>query len=651
MLIKKEHAIALFDLLKHEREREREDIYYNVTPEREPIFQELEFQNLAELYNPLEYGLTYWGRALVTLLEEMVEKGLIPHPEHWDENFRWLGTEVITMIADSIENNDLVGELVEKALEERGFVEIKREEKKGEFKVVNSYAKDIYTIFKNATPRLEISKELAEYIKQTPVGPNESGHLPEGGRFPELLESMRLIAFSVPNSDIYAFTGLGKTVKDALNYIAPSLPVLISEDILYSLIKILDEGFEALTDTEKETLWELGLVDDEGNLYPGGEKLVEVYRLWKDKEYPPIKTFNIEILEAELLKTVDYIWSEENPKNPEIVPTVEQIVHFLMEKPLKEYKHLVEYYGRMINQDFNYKKKEEIRKKFAEVKTIEELFKSFYEKGNEWYEKLYDVVQEALYTLEAFGLITSEEHKGKKVHKLTEHGEEVLNDMKQRGFREISSTAVKAITITNKEISAPNVDWYNRAVEEKLVGAGEPTVAGKLYSELAYKIRRLPHITRFELQVLHKIPAKGFFLKDVYAQFDETWKEEVTYALNKLEARGYLNILQNEAVVLTEVGQLIKEALAGVPEGVAQPLTPIAVRILEALRKVGNLYVKEERVRILPKNIEEALRLTGLDKETFDKELVVLRVAGLVGKTSINKAGLQVLKALELLNQ
>ena len=651
MLIRKEHAIALFDLLKHERERENTSIHYTITPEREPIFQELEFQNLTELYNPLEYGLTYWGRALVTILEEMVEKGLIPHPEHWDDNFRWLGTEVITMIADAIENRDLPGELTEKALEERGFIEVRKEEKKGEYKAINQYAKDIYEIFKNATPRLEISKELAEYIKGTPVGPNESGKLPEGGRYPELLESMRLIAFSVPNSDIYAFTGLGKAVKEALQYIAPSLPVLISEDILYSLVKILDEGFENLTDTEKETLWELGLVDEEGNFYPGGEKLLEVYRLWKDKEFPPVKTFNIEILEAELLKTIDYIWNEEYTKNPEIVPTTEQIVHFLLEKPLKEYKHLVEYYGRKINQDFNYKKKEEIRKKFAEVKSVEELFKHFYEKGNEWYEKLYDVVQEALYTLEAFGLITTEEHKGEKVHKLTDHGKEVLEDMKQRGIREITSTAVKAITITNREISAPNVDWYNQAVEEKLVGAGEPTVAGKLYSRLAYEIKRIPHITRFELQVLHKIPAKGFFLKDVYAQFDETWKEEVTYALNKLEARGYLNILQNEAVILTEVGQLIKEALAGVPEGVAQPLTPIAVRILEALRKVGSLYVKEERVRILPKNIEEALRLTGLDKKTFDKELVVLRVAGLIGRTSINKAGLMVLKALELLNK
>jgi len=28
-------------------------------------------------------------------------------------------------------------------------------------------------------------------------------------------------------------------------------------------------------------------------------------------------------------------------------------------------------------------------------------------------------------------------------------------------------------------------------------------------------------------------------LEDVYAKFDESWKEEVTYALNKLEARGF----------------------------------------------------------------------------------------------------------------
>jgi hypothetical protein len=222
--------------------------------------------------------------------------------------------------------------------------------------------------------------------------------------------------------------------------------------------------------------------------------------------------------------------------------------------------------------------------------------------------------------------------------------------MKTRGFREIPAVAVKAITITNKEFAAPNVDWYNKGVAAYLIGGGEATEAGKMYAQMAYEIKRLPHITRFELQVLHKLPEKGFFVKDVYEAFDETWKEEVEYALNKLEARGYIDILQNEAIILTEAGKLIKRALSGTPEGLANPITPLAVRVLEALRKVGTLYVKEQKVRILPKNIKEAIKLSGLDPDTFEEEMVILRASNLVGKSSINEAGLLILEALEKLN-
>jgi hypothetical protein len=263
---------------------------------------------------------------------------------------------------------------------------------------------------------------------------------------------------------------------------------------------------------------------------------------------------------------------------------------------------------------------------------------------------MFDIVQESLYTLEAFNLVKAEELEGKKVHYLTEYGKKVLEDMKTRGFREIPAVAVKAITITNKEFAAPNADWYHKGVEAHLIGGGEATQSGKMYAQMAYEIRRLPHITRFELQVLHKIPEKGFFVKDVYEQFDETWQEEITYALNKLEARGYIDILQNEAIILTEPGKLIKRALSGTPEGLANPITPLAVRVLEALRKVGTLYVKEQKVRILPKNIKEAIKLSGLDPETFEEELVILRASNLVGKSSINEAGLLILEALEKLN-
>ncbi|WP_457755229.1 DUF505 domain-containing protein [Thermovibrio ammonificans] len=647
MVIRKEHALAL--LRVREEEKNEAPTCQLFVKSEEPPYLELERMNLLRMVRPLEYSLTYWGRVLANIIDEMVEKGLIPHPSKWDEDFRWLGSEVLMMIETAIENDDIPGPLTEGELEKRGFIEERKVEKKGVFKAVNQYAKDVYEVFKNAHPRLIIDRELCEYIKKMPPGPAESSMLPAGGRFPILMGAMRLLAFSVPTSDIYALTALGKEIKAACETIAPTLETVISEDIMDSLERAVYEGFDAVTDEEKEVLFELALIDDSGNPLPAGEHLLEAYRIWKERSFKPVKSMNVEIVDAELLRGIEEVWKH-HEQDPSTLPTVDELVHYLFYKPLKEYKHLLEHYGRRLYQDLGYQKKEEIRKKFSEVKTVEELFKSFYEKGNEWYKKMYDIVQESLYTLEAFNLVRAEEHEGKKVHYLTDYGKKVLEDMKKRGFREIPAVAVKAITITNKEFASPNVDWYNKGVNALLIGGGAPTEAGKMYADMAYEIRRLPHITRFELQVLHKLPEKGFFVKDLYQHFDETWHEEIEYALNKLEARGYIDILQNEAIILTEAGKLIKRALSGTPEGLANPITPLAVRVLEALRKVGTLYVKEQKIRILPKNIKEAIKLSGLDPESFEREMVILRASNLVGKNSINEAGLLILEALEKLN-
>ncbi|WP_456397550.1 DUF505 domain-containing protein [Desulfurobacterium sp.] len=644
MVIRKEHALALLKLKEVE-----EGQFCTVEKTEEAPFVELEMANLARMGKPLEYVLTYWGESLANVLKDMIEKGVIPHPEKWDEEFRWVGSEVIAMIDAAIKNADIPGKLIEEYLEERGFIEEKKIEKKGVFKVVNDYAKVVFDIFQNASPRLIISKELHDYIKSIPSGPAESSMLKGEKRLPLILESMRLIAFSVPTSDVYTFTALGCKVKEACELVPPALDVIISEDIMDTLAKCFDTGIEKLTEEEKEVLWALALVDDKGELLPPGESILEVYRVWKDKESLPVKTINIEDIDAELLKGIEEVWKK-HEENPEVVPTVDELVHYLFYKPLKDYKNVMEHYGRRLYQDLGYQKKEEIKKKFSEVKTVEELFKSFYEKGNKWYVKLYDIVQESLYTMESFNLIESKDYNGRKVHYLTEWGKKVLEDMNTRGFRRISSTAVKAITIKNRVFGAPNVEWYEEAVSAQLVGGGEPTVAGKLYEDAAYSIKRLPHITRFELQVLHKIPENRFFVDDLYEHFDDTWHEEIEYAVNKLEARGYIDILPNRAIVLTESGRLIKRALAGTPEGFANPITPLGVRVLDALRKVGTLYVKEQKIRILPKNLKEAIKLSGLDEKTFGEELLVLKKANLVGKNSINEAGLLILEAFDKLN-
>jgi hypothetical protein len=338
--------------------------------------------------------------------------------------------------------------------------------------------------------------------------------------------------------------------------------------------------------------------------------------------------------------------------NPEVLPTPDEIRHYLLDLPLKEYKHLKEHYGRRLNEDMGYQKKEELRRKFAEALSVEELFKSFYEKGNHWHEKLMDVIEESLMTLKSFSLIEAQlSEEGKLYYDLTPEGRMVYEEQRQKGLREISAPAVKAITIRESRFGAPAYDWVEAAKAEHLVGGGAATYAGKLYADLAYNVERKPHITRFELQVLHKIPATGFFVEDVYAAFDETLREEVTYGLNKLEARGIIELLPNDAVILTEAGALIKRALSGTPESFGNALNPLVVRVLDALHRVGNLYVKEQKVRILPKNIKKAIEISGLDPETFDKALTVARNARFIGHTSINEAGLDILEAYELLNR
>ncbi|NPA52495.1 MAG: DUF505 domain-containing protein [Aquificae bacterium] len=648
MILRKEHINALLTV-KAEEESGRA-CYIKLHAESEP-FIELEFQNLLEQRNPLEFVMTYWGKRIVNIYTEMVEKGLIDPISDWDDRFRWIGSEIIAMIDASVRNDDLPGKYIQDELIKRGFAQQIKEEKKGTFIKVNEYAKEIYNIYKNSRPRLTISKDLAHYISNMPPGPAETSMLPEHGRFPILMESMRLLSFSVPQSDVYTLSGLGQEVQQVIQNMAPAFETVINEDYMYSLIKLLDKGISALTTDEIELLEALAFIDKDGNILKAGEHLLHVYHLWNEKAYRPVKTFNLETLDEEILKIIVEIWKK-HEQNPEIVPTVEEIVHYLLEKPLKEYKHLKEFYGRQLNQALGYQKKEELKKKFEELFTVEELFKHFWEKGGQWYEKMYDTVEESLFTLEAFDLIVSHEQNGKRVYKLTEYGKEVLlEDIKVHGIRDIHAPAVKAVNITKTEFGAPNYQWYKEAEETHLIGGGYPTKSGKLYGELSYKIKRKPHLTRFELQILHKLPEKGYLVDDIYNDFDETLKEEIEFGLNKLEARGFLDILPNNAIVLTEAGKLIKKATSGVPEGLGNPVNPLIVRILEALAKVGNLYVKEEKVRILPKNWEQAIKLSGLDKETFEKELAVARIANYIGKSSINEAGLLILKAYELINQ
>ena len=650
MLIKKEHALALYNIKANEDKGISCQI--RVLSESEPYI-ELNLANMVDIgSSSIEYRLSYWGANLLANLEEMVKNSLISYPSSWSEHFRWIGSEVIGMIEASLKNDDLCGEEIADALIKRGFAEKVSDRDRGECVKINRFAKAIYEIYQNSHPKILINKELANFIVSMGEGPASTHALLKGGREVELLESQRLISFSMPNSDVYTLNLLGKEVKETLNHCAIAFDTIISEDYLHSLEKLLDLGIDSLSDGERETLEALAFIDENGELLKAGEHLFNVLHILREKDYKKSKTFNLEALDEEIIRIIPKI-EEVHKSNPEIIASADEIKHYLLEMPLKEYKAVKEHYGRRLNEAMGYQKKEELRKKFAEALSVEELFKHFYEKGNEWEKRLMDVIEESLYTLESFSLVAQgfDEKKQKGYYYLTDEGKEVLADLNEKGVREISAPAVKAITVANTEFGAPNVKWFEDAQSEHLVGGGAPTKSGKLYASLAYRVKKLPHISRFELMILHKIPKTGYFVEDIYKDFDETLKEEVTYGLNKLEARGFIDILPNDALILTEAGENIKLAVAGVPESMGNPVTPDIVRILQTLKEIGNLYVKEQKVRILPKNIKTAISILKMDKERFDKALVIARGAKYIGKSSINEAGMRLLKAFELVNE
>ena len=95
----------------------------------------------------------------------------------------------------------------------------------------------------------------------------------------------------------------------------------------------------------------------------------------------------------------------------------------------------------------------------------------------------------------------------------------------------------------------------------------------------------------------------------------------------------------------------MKRALSGTPTGLATPVTPLVIRLLEAVREVGSLYVKEHKVRIKPENWKYIEKAVGVDPDTFNKILVLAREAKFILTNSLSEAGQYLLKAVDEINK
>lgn len=645
MVIRKEHAIILEKMLANE---DAGLLATDLSQLNSDTVHELNLMGLIRFETPVKLVLTYTGRGLANVLRELyslgpqvtsedenattsniviLEKRGLSKPEEWDPEFRFIGSEIIAML-DAAYRADNVGPLGIKPLMERGLaVKVKDKETKKEFYTLSEQGKAILEIYA-VSPQLIIDSDLANVIRGLPVGPAPSSEIKLSVPNSKLLESMRLIAYSVPNGEVFAFTALGQAVKKTLTLGGFGEGTVLSLDILRAIADWYDE--KKITDIALETLQSLGYIDSDGNLLPAGEWALEVYRLVKDGARKEIWSFDIEEGEMMTLRAIKALW-EKAKINKHERPTLENLKKEMIDRRIAQYKDLLERYGRKIKE--MPKKYQEIAKAFEDAKDLAS-----------WYEGYFDLRAD-LHSMEGFELIRSTvDDEGKEVFEITEWGEKVL----ERKVEEVSSDSVKAITITRKTFSSPNIEWFNKAKEEGLVGSFEPTKNGYFFANLAEHIERLPLLTKFEREVFSLIPEKGVTVDEVVNKLKDRYEEDrIRFALEKLEARHLIEILPDGNVIETEAGVLMDKALSGVPTGLGFPVNPLLVRVLMALREVGTLYVKERKVRILPKNIKEALKISGLSKEAFQDALELARAAGFIGETSINEQGLLLLDAVE----
>ncbi len=208
------------------------------------------------------FALTRSGLLILESLE-MAQKSTETNFEDLYEGYRLIGSRIISMlqICERAQGRTDFQEDINKELEERGLAKDGR---------LQPWAQAILEAYRTAQVEFFVTPELARSILALPVGPARKNFLepiPESHIFE--LEAQRLLTFTLPEGDFYAFTGVGAQLWAALRTgLVPEIS--ISTTMLRSI----------LDGQKTEALERLGAIDPQGNLTVPGKHLLMAARLF-----------------------------------------------------------------------------------------------------------------------------------------------------------------------------------------------------------------------------------------------------------------------------------------------------------------------------------------------------------------------------------
>jgi hypothetical protein len=537
--------------------------------------------------------LTPAGKKLKEIAQELLDK-----IKESEINYI-VGPEVVDIL-DLVVKTGIIPERWKDYLKQRGLYS----------EELTELAKKLLEAYKESLNylKLNITNEELNFLASLVPGPAELKELvremtDEDKKILRKLVMLKLITFSVdPTNEkiVYQITPPGKIL---IRLFYEHLLKEVTEDLLAKLKKSKEE--------DREFLKGEGFIDENNYLTEKAQLLLKAKSLiGKDMEIPiPYFIMNEEVA---LLKLINQYWEKYGQHGTDdLIPT----------------------------EDLIFKKAEE------ELKMDK---------------KLVDLVLNFLFLK---GFVKNTKEKKYMAIDITEKGKDVMKFFDDN--KDVTTIATKAV-LYGEINKAPIHSWLEEAQELGLI-KGQPTKKGKKVMELSKDKRKLL-LTKYSLLALEEIPRKRYIsVEDLIEKIknrlskeereEEKLNERIREALSQAEAFGVFIIERNDSIILTDVGEKLKDMLEySRSDEIINTLHAINPRSIEILK---TFYEKLDEIKKeIKKGFEPPVAARNViakelnyDLDYVSKWLKLLHLLGLIGDRSLTEGGKKLLEAVDLLER